>query len=447
MTISRDGGTNWKWMDIYGLPDSPKFTSIITNDSVSFAATLGKGVYYSKDEGHTWEARNIGLNDYTVNALALADTILFAGSNSEGVFVSYDSGLNWSAVGNGIPDTCIQTLAAYNNIIYAGTKNQGIYKSIDNGVTWNHLENGITGTDIRCLYTCGVNVFAGIQGEGLFMSTDNGTTWARYNAGLMSYNIQTISENGSDIYAGTSGAGIWKRALTELPLTLSVKKVKISDATICEGYSSTIQVDVIGGKPPYNYLWDNGNQTPKITVTPTTTTTYHLTITDSNSNSATADVTIKVRPKPETPVITRSGDTLISSANEGNYWMINDQVLYYVHSNKFAPTMEGAYSVFVIINGCSSDTSYKYQVGIEEVQASKDFAVYPIPATNFVTIENMSDEKDFRLTIYDSKGIEVLKKELTENKTSIDIHTLNRGIYNMKLMNDKVVKMSLLIIR
>jgi photosystem II stability/assembly factor-like uncharacterized protein len=447
MTISRDGGTNWKWMDIYGLPDSPKFTSIITNDYVTFAATFGKGVYYSKDEGHTWEARNIGLNDYTVNALALADTILFAGSNSEGVFVSYDSGLNWTTAGNGIPDTCIQTLATYNNMIYAGTKNHGIYKSIDNGVTWNHLENGITGTDIRCLYTCGVNVFAGIRGEGLFISTDNGTLWARYNAGLMSYNIQTISENGSDMYAGTSGSGMWRRALSELPLTLSVKKVRISDAIICEGYSSTIQVDVIGGQPPYNFVWDNGNLTSEITVTPLTTTTYHLTITDSNSNSATAEFTIKVKAKPETPFITRSGDTLISSASEGNHWMINDQILYYVHSNKFVPTLEGAYSVFVILNGCSSDTSYKYQVGIEEVQERKDYAIYPIPATNFVTIENMSDEKDVRLTIYDAKGTAFLKKELTENKTSIDIHTLNRGIYYVKLMNAKIVKMSLLIVQ
>lgn len=446
-TISRDGGTDWNWMGIIGLPDNPKFSFIITNDSVTFAATWGKGVYYSKDQGRHWEARNFGLNDYTVNTLALADSILFAGSNSKGVFISHDSGLHWTAAGNGIPDTCIQALAAYNNLIYAGTKNHGIYKSTDNGVTWNHLENGVTGTDIRYLYTCGVNVFAGIRGEGLLMSANNGTSWAKYNAGLMSYNIQAISEDGNDIYVGTDGAGMWRRTLSELPLTLSFKKVKISDATICEGFPSTIKVDVIGGKPPYNYLWDNGSHTPEITVTPLTTTTYHLTITDSNSNSAATDVTIKVRPKPETPFITQSGDTLISSASEGNVWMFNNQVIYYAHSNKFVPTFDGAYSVVVNKNGCFSDTSNKVPVGIEEIQSDINIALYPNPATKMVTIENMSSEKDFRLTIYDAKGTEMLRKELTEKKTAIDIHTLNKGIYIVKLMNEKAIKTKLLVVQ
>jgi hypothetical protein len=446
MTISRDGGTHWKWMDIFGLPDSPGFTAIAANDSVTFASTSGKGIYYSKDAGHNWVERNMGLNDLTVNTLALADTVLFAGTNSEGVFVSHDSGLHWSAAGTGIPDTCIQSLAAYNNIVYAGTLNQGIYKSTDLGATWQHLTNGITGTDIQCLYTCGVNVFAGIKGEGFFMSPDNGNSWAAHNTGLMGYNVRTISENGSDIYAGTTGAGIWRRNLSELPLTLSVKKVKISDPTLCEGYSSTIQVDVIGGKPPYNYTWDNGSHTSTLTVTPASTTTYHFTVTDSKSGTATADVTIKVRPKPETPVITRSGDTLISSAPEGNIWMFHDQVLYYEHSNKLLPNMEGSYSVMVMRDGCISDTSNKFPVGIGESQAQKNMAVYPNPATNMITVEILSAEKDLLLTIYDTKGNEILKRELTETKTPIDIGELNGGIYYMKLMNDRTVEVKLLII-
>lgn len=447
MTISADGGMHWNHMNIAGLPDSPGFTCIVTNDSVTFAATSGKGVYYSKDEGKSWNERNYGLGDWTINTLALADTVLFAGSNSKGVFVSNDSGMHWTAAGNGIPDTCIQTLAAYTNHVYAGTKNHGIFKSTDNGATWVHLVNGITGTDIQCLYTCGVNVFAGIKGEGFFMSPDNGNTWTAYNSGLMSHNIRAISENGSDIYTGTTGAGMWKRTLSELPLTLSVKKVKISEAVICEGYSSTISIDVIGGKPPYQYMWNNGKQTSAITVAPSATTTYHLTITDSNSNSATTDVTVKVKPKPVTPNITLIGDTLFSSAAEGNIWMLNEQVLYYEHSNKIVPSQQGAYSVMVIQNGCLSEPSNSFSLGIGESQTIGNIIIYPNPATDMVTVENFSAGKDFRLTVFDIKGNEVLDQELVTNKTAIDISTLKSGIYYVKLMNDSTSKVELLIIQ
>jgi hypothetical protein len=45
------------------------------------------------------------------------------------------------------------------------------------------------------------------------------------------------------------------------------------------------------------------------------------------------------------------------------------------------------------------------------------------------------------------KGTEILKKELTESKTALDIHTLNKGIYYVKLMKDKVGDTSKLIVQ
>lgn len=447
MTISTDCGSHWSSANIVGLPDNPRFTHIITNDSVKFVATLGKGVFYSKDDGHNWEARNDGLNDLIINSLASIDTILFAGSNTKGVFVSFDSGLHWNSAGNGIADTCIQTLASYTNILYAGTRSHGIYKSTNHGASWEHLTTGVAGTDIQCIYTCGVNVFAGLRGEGFFVSPDNGNSWAAQNSGLINYNIQTISENGNEIYAGTTGAGIWKRSLSEFPLTLSIKKIKITDASICQGYSSTIQANVVGGKSPYTYTWDNGNHTSAITVAPLTTTTYHLTVTDSDLKSITTDVTIKVKPKPETPFIAQSGNILYSSASEGNIWMINGQVLYNEHSDKIQISLNGKYTVVVIQNGCVSDTSNEVPVGIEESKARKNIELYPNPATNKVAVEILSNEKDFHLILYDMKGNEILKQDLIESKTPIDISTLNKGVYYVKIMNDNFIEVKFLVVQ
>jgi hypothetical protein len=88
------------------------------------------------------------------------------------------------------------------------------------------LNTGLPDSNVSCLYTFGENVFAGIYGRGLYVSPDNGNNWYACNSGLMNYNIRTVAVRNTDIYAGTLGGGIWKRALSELPLSISKVKIK-----------------------------------------------------------------------------------------------------------------------------------------------------------------------------------------------------------------------------
>lgn len=437
--MERSANFGSTWSNVYGIPSNPKISNLVFKDSVSFAATLGNGIYFSENYGLNWTQRINGLTNLNINALAFIDSIVVAGSNNAGIFVSTDSGLNWNPANNGLPDTCIQALASYNNIIYAGTKNHDIYKSTDNGANWVQLNNGVSDTNIVCLYTCGVNVFAGILGRGFFMSPDNGLNWSAFNNGLMNYNINTISENGTDIFIGTSGqgtngSGIWKRALSELPLTLSIKEITVSHRIICEGNSSTIHVTAIGGTPPYNYLWNNGSQTSSITVTPTATTTYSLTVTDSNSNITTTEATVIVKPKPDAPVITQSGDTLFSSVSNGNVWMLNNVIIYYANSNIYLTTQDGNYSVIVIENGCVSDTSNIIQVGIDEPVICKDIDIYPNPATNNITIKAPQKSTIEILNIQR----QLLKSLIAcGDKTKVNVSVLPCGVYFIKVKTDK----------
>ncbi len=217
-------GNNWTSVNIQG---NPTIKDIVFKNSVGFSATSGSGIYYSGDNGMNWIQRNTGLSTLDFNKVIITDSAAVAGSSNAGIFVSTDLGLHWNAANVGMPDTCIQALAGYGNVFYAGTKNHGIYKSVDKGVTWLQAYYGVADTNVTALFTYGVNVFAGILGRGFLISSDSGVTWNACNNGLMDYNINSITTNGNSVFIGTGppgqisyGGSVWKRNLSQLPLTL-----------------------------------------------------------------------------------------------------------------------------------------------------------------------------------------------------------------------------------
>jgi len=344
-----------------------------------------------------------------------------------------------SSANNGNNDTCTQTVACYRDKFYAGTKNHGIFRSTDNGENWIQLINGLSDSNVLSLYTCGVNVFAGTLGGGFYMSPDNGLTWSKYNGDLVKYNVQSIMENGNDVFIGTHYGGLWKRSLSEIPLTFSFKNIKLSPREICASSACNIQVEVVGGNPPYNFLWSNGMQSSSIIVEPLTTTTYSVTVTDNNLESITEDVTVRVNPKPETPLIYQHGDTLISSSPDGNRWILNNQTVVYTDSNVFVPTYNGNYTVVVVKKGCVSDTSNAVYLGIDQFLTDESISIYPNPSGGKIIVEILLPVQEYNLKIYNLNGQETIEKQIREDKTKIDINDLAQGVYFIKLTFDEFV--------
>ncbi len=87
-------------------------------------------------------------------------------------------------------------------------------------------------------------------------------------------------------------------------VTVSVNETPVAnagtDVTICKNFSTTLSASVTGGKPPYQYAWNNGLGTGSSkTVTPLVTTTYTVTITSDNGCYSTDQVTVTVQNCPE----------------------------------------------------------------------------------------------------------------------------------------------------
>jgi len=436
---STDYNKNLIWQNIYGLPQRPKFTDIVANGLDAFASLYGHGVYFSNDTGWNWSAANNGLTSYKLLGMNMVDSTVFTASENKGVFRSTDFGLNWKAANNGLTDTTVTCLSSYKNTIYAGTGRLGIFKSDDNGANWVQIKNEFSNSKILSLYSYGSNIFAGVEGKGFYMSANSGTDWLVYNTGLLNYNINSIAENDTDLFAGTNGGAIWKKALKDLPLSLSVKSIKTSERVICEGSPVVLTAQVIGGKTPYTYQWSNGSQSPAITVNPLKTTTFKVTVSDVNSSMVKYDVTIRVKPKPEAPVITMDGDTLVSSYTAGHTWMIDGKTITHDTTNRFLPKEKGKYSVMVSVDGCMSDVSNVIVLGVNKLAFSEDFKIFPNPANGIINIETGQTTANAVFSIINLEGQVILKQNIAKHKTSVDIGHLPRGIYIVRLENNDFI--------
>jgi photosystem II stability/assembly factor-like uncharacterized protein len=437
---SSDYGESLYWYDVRGLPGEPGFTDICASDSLVFGSLYDHGIYFSADRGITWSERNSGLLNKNIIALTLSDSMLFAASDTTGIFLSDDLGLNWDPEAIGPENQHLTCLSNYRNYLFAGTADGGFFKSDDRGRTWSNVALKSSNTAVNCIYTYGNNVFAGIEANGLYLSLNNGENWVPCNEGLIDFNINSIDGNNKDLYIGSKGGAVWTRKVSEIPLSLSVKEIKADKKVICEEDSVQLTASVIGGTPPYQYKWNDGQSENTIRVKPAETGWYVLQVTDNKSDTASLEVRIWVNQKPEAPTLSLNGDTLISSAESGNLWYFEGEFLYGINTNKFLPQSKGHFSAKVSSNGCLSEMSQEVPYGLlssESPDVADGLEVYPNPAHDKLIIKSPETVDETTVEIVNIKGETILQQKISEREFQIDVSQLNPGDYYFKISNNK----------
>lgn len=160
---------------------------------------------------------------------------------------------------------------------------------------------------------------------------------------------------------------------------------------------------------------------------------------------ASPDFNLQVNPTPATPVITRHGDTLVSSAVAGNQWYLDGVLIPGATDQKYVATQNGNYYVISTINGCSSAQSNVIEivdVAVKLVLQEK-LLVYPNPNHGEFTIEVITAaSEDVNIQIYNSIGALIWKQDnviISGNYTTkVDIHQLPDGVYMVALKNDHI---------
>ncbi|MDQ3193384.1 MAG: hypothetical protein M3P82_00150, partial [Bacteroidota bacterium] len=210
---STNAGTNWENVSSTG--HGAGIQKIIVFNNTIFAATYGRGVKKSTDNGATWEFSNIGLgNDRTVNTLMVSGNNLYAGV-FVGIYLSTDNGSSWVEKNNGIfPGTSVFSLVKTGLNLLAGSytgSNSGLYLSTDNAASWNIVQSAPPKI-IHDFVTSGTEVYAASD-SGVYRSINGGSAWEKINSGLTpDTRVMSIIIHKNYLYIGTYERGVWKRS-------------------------------------------------------------------------------------------------------------------------------------------------------------------------------------------------------------------------------------------
>jgi len=91
-------------------------------------------------------------------------------------------------------------------------------------------------------------------------------------------------------------------------------------------------------------------------------------------------------------------------------------------------------------DGCSVRCIKDISGGIEDINYYEKIEIYPNPAVNNITIENTILTKDEIISIYNMQGKLLLRNVIQEANNEIDVSTLAKGIYIVKLEGSKINK-------
>lgn len=234
-------------------------------------------------------------------------------------------------------------------------------------------------------------------------------------------------------------------------------------AIICQGDSTQIMAMVYGGSGNYTFAWSpaaylNNPEINNPVATPATSTLFTVVITDLISEEQiTQTIMIEVLPVPAAPTIMQIGENLVSSIQFGNQWFGEDGPIPGATAQVFKPGEEGNYySKIISNNGCDSDSSnliYYQPTYIEELMKQGAVKVYPNPANGLINIDFVTQNSDrMEINVLNGFGQTVYTETFHHlsrigiNKISIDLSSLESGVYVLKLQEaERLISRKLLI--
>ncbi len=216
------------------IPNEWEETSLINEDIRAvavvnnhiFAASFGKGVFVSTDDGDNWLQQNNGLTNQYVTTLTLDGTFIYAGTWGGGLFISYDYGSNWTHLNLGIDEIFINSIMFDSHRVLVTTKNSGIFISNDYDNSWTQVIEGLENLNINCMIKYYDVILIGTD-KGMYSSSDNGTNWALLENELKNLNVTSFFKlylnllEKYRLYVGTENNGVYTALNEDISLELN----------------------------------------------------------------------------------------------------------------------------------------------------------------------------------------------------------------------------------
>jgi hypothetical protein len=216
---------------------------------------------------------------------------------------------------------------------------------------------------------------------------------------------------------------------------------------VCGSGSATLQV---GGAPAGgSYRWYTTETSDEFIpdqftdtyITPplTESRTYFVSIvTGAGCEGAHIPVTASVVTTQQV-AITTSQTTLTSSADTGNQWYLDDEIIDGATGKTYTPSESGIYKVVASSGGCSTSAETEFIVtSVEESPTDVRYKVHPIPTSGPLNIL-VHSKNPVRVTLTNSMGRLILTMHLEQHGSTrsgkIDMSEQPSGVY-MLLIED-----------
>lgn len=126
--------------------------------------------------------------------------------------------------------------------------------------------------------------------------------------------------------------------------------------------------------------------------------------------------------------INDGGGVLIATSGNGFYqWFLDGQPILSADQNTYSPVENGLYTVqLTTLAGCVSTSAGYSFTSVEELSASQ-FIIYPIPASDFLTMEPIADMQQIRLLSMDGKLI--MHWQNPQGRIRYQVNHLAQGLY------------------
>lgn len=211
---STDGGKNWTSIS-KGLPNLIVYNVTTTNSAIY--ASTASGIYKSSDAGETWQPLNTGIQQNPiVSLLSLKNGLVFAMTHSGNIFKSADNGLSWSAAGVPVNNVSSGLSLQADQIgnLYAIVNNK-IYSSTDNGTNWNRLarprhQSVNMAVNPKMLLVANSTLYLVSSNSGVYETMNNGQSWQHIRAGLGMGSVSSLAfiNATKTLYAYASSYGL-----------------------------------------------------------------------------------------------------------------------------------------------------------------------------------------------------------------------------------------------
>jgi photosystem II stability/assembly factor-like uncharacterized protein len=219
---SGDGGQTWTYGNAGLHPEMPVLDLVVVQqegEGYTLYAASRDGVYWSADQGRTWDRHQRGLGGVEVEALAWAAGGGMLAATPAGLYRRAPGAEQWEPAAQAFQHKRFYTLSgdAGSHTMYAGMQS-GLLQSRDGGKTWEEVVSDLTSLGMPGLLVDPENadhVFVRLAFERVYESRDGGKTWeARWNGMETHHVVLCIARSPSgELWAGTQdGLFGWDQA-------------------------------------------------------------------------------------------------------------------------------------------------------------------------------------------------------------------------------------------